>query len=94
MTPEGKVKAAVKKILDAADETYYHCPVQNGMGAPTLDFVGCSKGRYFAIETKAPGKKPTTRQEHTSEQMRAARGTVFIMDGSAYEVLSCWLKLG
>ena len=28
-----------------------------------MDFLGCYRGRFFAIETKAPGKKPTLRQD-------------------------------
>ncbi len=78
-TPEGRVKATVKKLLQGHG-VYYHMPVQNGMGKPTLDFIGCSNGRFFAVETKAPGKKPTDRQQTTIEEMRAAGGTVFVID--------------
>ena len=52
MTPEGRVKSRLKKAIKAAEAdglcVYYHMPVQNGMGAPTLDFVGCVGGRYWA----------------------------------------------
>ena len=78
MTPEGKVKEQVKKLLKQHG-AYYHMPVQNGMGAPTLDFVGCFKGKFFAVETKAPGKKPTPRQELTMADMRKAGGMVFVV---------------
>lgn len=88
-TPEGKVKEKVKRVLKAHD-AYYHMPVQNGMGSPTLDFVGCHVGRYFAIETKAPGKKPTPRQELTIDQIRQAGGKVFVIDGDTSE-LEEWL---
>ncbi len=54
-TPEGKVKDKIKKMLKEHG-AYFHMPVQNGMGAPTLDFVGCYCSHYFAIEAKAPGK--------------------------------------
>lgn len=82
MTPEGKVKDQVKKLLREAG-AYYHMPVLNGMGAPTLDIIGCHRGAFFAIETKAPGKKPTERQLQTMEAMSAAGGTVFVVDGSS-----------
>lgn len=90
MTPEGLVKERVKRMLKAYG-AYWHCPVQNGMGAPSLDFICCFKGRYFAVETKAPGKKPTPRQEITMQQIRDAGGKVFVIDGDCSE-LEAWLN--
>jgi hypothetical protein len=82
-TPEGKVKALVKRLLKEMKEegypVYYHMPVQNGMGSPTLDFVGCAHGFYFAIETKAPGKELTPRQETTKNEIEKAKGMVFVV---------------
>ena len=92
-TPEGKVKAAVVKVLKAFG-AYYHMPVQNGMGAPTLDFVGCYRGMFFAIETKAPKKKMTPRQLITQAKMEAADGKVFMVDstnGGTLDDLIHWL---
>jgi len=89
MTPEGKVKEKVKKILKLAG-AYYHMPVQNGMGAPTLDIIGCHYGRYFGIECKAPGKTPTPRQQNTMDAIRNAGGKVFIIDGDIDELVR-WL---
>ena len=66
-------------------------PVQNGMGAPSLDFICCHKGVYFAVETKAPGKKLTPRQEHTVSQIQKAGGKCFVVDGDGFE-LDDWLK--
>lgn len=91
-TPEGKVKDAVKKVFAAHPPAYYHMPVQNGMGAPTLDFICCvpvkitqemvgqTIGAYLGIETKAPGKKPTPRQEQTIEEITASGGKVLVID--------------
>ena len=91
-TPEGKVKARVKKVL-AAHGAYWHCPVQNGMGAPSLDFVGCYRGRYFAIETKAGNKGMAPRQETTAEEIRAAEGLVFLInDVEGLDILEEWLN--
>lgn len=78
MTPEGKIKERVKKLLKAYG-IYYHMPVMNGMGAPTLDFICCYRGRYFAIETKAPGKKPTPRQLITIRDIEQAGGWAFVV---------------
>lgn len=59
---------------------FFNMPVPAGYGTPLLDFIGCYHGYFFAIETKAPGKKPTPRQSLTIEQMREAGGTVFVID--------------
>lgn len=80
MTPEGKIKQGIDRVLADAWHCYWHKPVQNGMGKPTLDYIGCSHGRYFAIEAKAPGGKPTLRQENTIKEIRAAGGVVFVID--------------
>lgn len=90
-TPEGKVKSAVRELLKEHG-AYWHCPVQNGMGKPSLDFVGCHRGRYFAVETKADGKKMTKRQELTAEEITAAEGVVFEVVGvSGTAALLHWL---
>lgn len=92
MTPEGKVKDKVKKLLKKYG-TYQHWPVLNGMGAPTLDCVGCKEGKYFAIETKAGNKQPTLRQAITMRDMRAAGAAVFLVnDVTGVEELETWLQ--
>lgn len=93
MTPEGKVKERVKKFL-REHNAYWFCPVQNGMGAPALDFMQVQVPGVpaFVIETKAPGKKLTVRQERTVAQIRAAGGTVFIIDGDTQE-MEQWLSI-
>jgi hypothetical protein len=78
---EYKVKRAVKKRLNELG-AYHFWPVQNGMGAATLDCLGCLNGQMFAIETKATGKKPTLRQDNTREQIEAAGGVVFVIDST------------
>jgi hypothetical protein len=99
-TEEGKVKFKIKSILKAAPECYFHMPVQNGMGAPTLDFVGCSRGRYFTIEAKKPGGQPTERQINTMKEVTDAGGRVFLIDGTdspgvtSYIILDAWLRYG
>lgn len=84
-TPEGKVKDRVKAVLKKYN-VYSFMPVQAGYGASTLDFLCCHKGRFFAIETKAPGKKPTERQQIVISQITDADGVVFIIDGETYDL--------
>lgn len=78
MTPEGRVKAKVKSLLSGFS-AYQHWPVQAGYGKPCLDCHGCHNGRYFAVETKAPGKRPTPRQEITIEEIQEAGGATFVI---------------
>ena len=80
--PEAKVKARVKRVLKKYS-AYQHWPVQTGYGAACLDCHGCVNGHYFAIETKAPGKHPTPRQELTIAEIDEAGGTVFVI-GESY----------
>lgn len=75
--PEFKVKTKINKALAALPECYRFCPVQNGMGAPGLDYFCCIAGRFVAIEAKVPGKHMTPRQEVTAAVIRAAGGLVF-----------------
>ena len=88
---EKDVKKLVSKLLKKYG-AYYHMPVQNGMGMPTLDYIGCFKGKFFGIETKAPGKHPTPRQEITIGHMKQAGAMVFVIDGDTSALLM-WLEL-
>ena len=91
-TPEGKVKDRVRAVLKA-HEVYYHQPVMNGMGAPSLDFICCSRGRYFGIETKAGNKVTTPRQALTAESIATAGGKVFLInETSGMDELQEWLR--
>ena len=73
------VKAAVKARLKKIG-AYQHWPVQMGLGERCLDCHGCFRGLYFAVETKAPGEKPTKLQALTVERIRAAGGFAFVID--------------
>ena len=61
-TPEAKVKAKVKKILDTYG-AYYFMPIggpYSRAGVP--DIVGSYHGKFFGIECKAGKGKPTALQ--------------------------------
>lgn len=85
-TPEGKVKKTVSTLLKSVEGLFYTMPVPSGFGESTLDYIGCYRGKYFAVETKAPGKKPTDRQEAIINKMRKAGGAVFVIDGDLTEI--------
>jgi hypothetical protein len=95
-TPEGNVKEAVKKILAefgvaAAAKVgglnkgngWYFMPGQNQYGVSGIpDFVGHVNGYFFAIETKAPGKKPTGLQALQLATIAHTGAKAFVVDGS------------
>lgn len=91
MTPEGKVKQKVSRLLKSTGDVYYHMPVPGGFGGTTLDYIGCHRGRFFAIETKKPGGKPTDRQKTIIDQINTSGGKTFVIDGDTTE-LEHWLK--
>ena len=89
-TPEGKVKRTVSSLLRSIPDLYYFMPVPSGYGESSLDYLGSFRGRFFAVETKAPGKKPTDRQNMIIERIRKSGGAVFVIDGDITE-LKNWL---
>lgn len=97
MTPEGRVKDRVKRIIKRYKKRVYsHWPVLNGMGEPTLDCSGTVGGRAFYVETKKAGENLTFRQQTTAANMRAAGATVFVIIGIDEFVLAefdAWLQL-
>jgi hypothetical protein len=90
MTPEGRVKSKVRELLAKYQPNYTVWPVQAGYGRATLDCLGCYRGRFFGIETKAPGKEPTPRQAIDLAAIVASGGKTFVIDGDVGE-LKQWL---
>lgn len=80
MTPEGKVKRAIRKVLDKYKSAYVFMSVPSGYGKSTLDYLICCHGRFIAIEAKAPGKKPTPRQKKIIGEIERAGGDVLVID--------------
>lgn len=104
MTPEAKTKHQIKKVLQrygccpAGKEMeqkdsigWYFMPSASVYGVGGIpDFIGCYCGVFFAIEAKAPGKKPTERQLARKYGILRACGVVFVIDGDTSE-LEQWL---
>jgi len=87
MTPEAKVKAQVRKILDGLG-AYYVMPVTSGFGkqgAP--DFLVCLSGRFVGIECKAGSNRPTALQEKNLEQIDKAGGEAYVVNEDSIEQL-------
>ena len=93
-TPEARVKAKLRKLLAGYTGLYTYWPVPSGYGKTTLDVLGCYRGRFFSIETKADGKKPTLRQVGELKSIAQAMGEVFVISGTdspVFDDLRCWL---
>lgn len=96
MTPEGKIKQKIKKLLDH-DKIWYYMPVPFGYGATTIDFICAVRTRnipiLFTIEGKRPGASPTPRQELFMEDIRTRVNakTWVIDDDISLERLRQWL---
>lgn len=85
LTPEGKVKSKVVKIL--RDEgVYYFFPATHGYGRSGVpDIICCVAGKFLAIECKAGKNKPTALQVHEMEQIRAAGGVAVVVNEDNWE---------
>ena len=97
MTPEGKVKQQVKKILDdyAVDHPcYYFFPPANGYGRQGIpDVIACIGGRFLAIECKA-GKGTTTElQDRELFKINAAGGVTLVVNEDGLMKLQAYLLL-
>ena len=77
-TPEGKVKKAVRILLDTMG-IYHFMPPANGFGRAGIpDIIGCMDGHFIAIECKAGKGKTTALQDRELNLILNAGGTVFI----------------
>lgn len=95
-TPEGRVKRKLRKLLAQYPDVYTYWPVPTGFGKTTLDVLGCYRGMFFTVETKAPGKKPTLRQDGEHRAIAQAMGKVFVIageDSPVFDDLQQWLDL-
>jgi len=108
MTPEGRVKEAITKLLISYSiypakavgtqinqwDGWYIMVVPTGMGVKGVcDYIGCYLGRFFAIEAKAPGGKVTKLQQMQMDAIRASGGKAFVVEGKdGTEELLRWLN--
>jgi len=79
-TPEGKIKARVKKTLDEMG-IYHFSPFQAGMGRAGIpDIIACYNGLFVAIECKAGNGKTTALQDREINAIRTAKGLAFVIN--------------
>ena len=91
-TPEGRVKAAAKKLLEAHG-AYFFMPVSNGMGSHGIpDILACLNGRFIAIEAKAGKNKPTDLQTLNLKRIDEAGGLALVINEENLIVLEVMLN--
>jgi hypothetical protein len=94
MTPEGKVKEAVKKLLKRMN-IWFFMPVAGpyaAHGIPdiiacrpvvvTPEMVGTTMGQFIGVETKAPGKisNTTINQDRVLQEIKDHGGLSIVVD--------------
>lgn len=93
MTPEGKVKQNITRVLKSFPFVYSFMPVQHGYGAAGVDYH-CVAGQLFVlgihvemlpiaffIEAKKPGGEPTGRQDTFLKERREKQNCkTFVID--------------
>jgi Holliday junction resolvase len=77
-TPEAKVKANVRKLLDEL-KIYHFMPPANGFGRAGIpDIIGCMDGHFIAVECKAGKGTTTALQDRELNAISNHGGTTFI----------------
>ena len=81
-TPEKKVKARVKKILDELG-AYHFSPATGYGGRKGIpDIIACYRGVFIGIECKAGKNKPTKLQFHELNNIKNAGGLALVFTDS------------
>lgn len=91
-TPESRVKARVKRILD--DYGVYHfSPATGGYGRSGVpDIIGCYRGRFIAIECKAGDNEPTALQRRELMRIHEADGLAWVVNENVVDEIGEWLE--
>jgi hypothetical protein len=86
-TPEGRVKAKVKALLNKYN-IYHFMPATGGYGRSGVpDIIGCYNGFFFAIECKAGDNKPTALQLRELDNIAKAGGYIFLVNETSLSQL-------
>lgn len=79
-TPEAKVKAKVKKILEEVN-CYYFFPATGGFGRSGVpDVIACASGKFIGIECKTVGNEPTALQKKNLRDIELNGGLPLVIN--------------
>jgi len=91
-TPEAKVKANIKKILQLHG-VYYAMPMGTGYGNSGVpDFLCCLNGKFLAVEAKANGGIPTALQQKHLDDIHKAGGEWWIVNETNLMAFEIFVK--
>ena len=78
MQPEAKIGRKIRAYLE--DQGAFIFKIHGGpqMMAGLPDLICCYEGRFFGIEVKQPGQRPTPRQEFVHSLIKRAGGEVVV----------------
>lgn len=90
ITPEGRVKAKVKAILN--DHGHYNfMPATGGYGRSGVpDIIACVYGKFVAIECKAGKNSTTALQERELRRIEDSGGIAFVVNEENLEKFADW----
>jgi len=92
-TPEAKVKARIKAILEHYD-VYYAMPIGSGFGnAGVPDFLCSVNGKFMAIEAKAGDNQPTALQQKHIRKIKNTGGFALVITERNMGLLEGAIKL-
>jgi hypothetical protein len=94
MTPEGKIKKKLDKMLKGKPGVWSFPPQAGPFGSAGIpDRIACVHGHLLGIEAKADiMKKPTALQHQCMSKIRAAGGTCFVVyDDETIKLVEDWI---
>ena len=94
MTPEGRVKDEIKKILKEWGVMYWMPPMGTYGRVGVSDFIGCFHGRFLAIEAKQSADKHPTKmqQQFIDEVLEKGRGVALVIHDENLDLLTSTLR--
>jgi len=89
MTPEGKVKRSIDRLLKSyGKDVWYFKPVSSGMGKHGVpDYIACIKGVFVGVEAKAGSNQPTKLQKLQLRQIQMAGGFALVINEDNLDTL-------
>jgi len=91
-TPEAKVKANIKKILQLHG-VYYAMPMGTGYGnAGVPDFLCCLNGKFLAVEAKANGGLVTALQQKNLDDIEKSSGVWWVVNETNLIAFDIFIK--
>lgn len=78
MQPEARLAAEIRHALERHGAFVFKVHGSGMMLAGLPDLIVCYEGRYFGVEVKMPGNKPSKIQRHIHRKIEAAGGTACV----------------